>query len=426
MTDMRNHVRAVAFGLLLLLTQQGQAQGPAANQTELINRLLQRVDQLEKRVAELESGKPLVASAPVPATPEARTPAGMPGMDHGNAVDRVRVDADTTYPNLRIAGFSDINFSASQQPGTKSGFNEGQFILHLTSALSPRVAFFGELSMTARTDAGTGSPPAPGFNVEVERSIIRFDQSDALKLSFGRFHTPISYWNTAFHHGSWLQTTASRPESIQFGGSFIPVHFIGALAEGTLPSGGLNLNYNLGLGNGRGSALSRGGDFGDINNNKALLAGLYSKPNWLYGLQLGGSVYRDKINAVGKPETREWIESAHIVWNRENPEFIAEFFNVNHQRPGSSEVVTSQAWYAQAAWRLPKVTEWKPYFRYEHIHIPQADTVFRGTVAGVYGSTAGVRYDLSSFAAVKLEWRNQTRFGLKNYNGLWMQTSFTF
>jgi hypothetical protein len=65
-------------------------------------------------------------------------------------------------PTVRIAGFSDINFEATDRPGSRSGFNEGQFILHFSSALSPRVSFFGELSLTARADTGTGTPPAPG------------------------------------------------------------------------------------------------------------------------------------------------------------------------------------------------------------------------------------------------------------------------
>jgi hypothetical protein len=61
--------------------------------------------------------------------------------------------------------------------------------LHLSSNLSQKVTVLGELSLTARTDAGVGTPPAPGFNVEVERSIIRFEQNDYLKVSFGRYHT---------------------------------------------------------------------------------------------------------------------------------------------------------------------------------------------------------------------------------------------
>ena len=35
---------------------------------------------------------------------------------------------------------------------------------------------------------------------------------------------------------------------VKFGGSLIPNHFVGLQAEGNLPSGGLGLGYNLGLG----------------------------------------------------------------------------------------------------------------------------------------------------------------------------------
>jgi hypothetical protein len=172
--------------------------------------------------------------------------------EHGSSAG-----SEVTYPALHLAGFGELNFTATDRKGDPGGFNEGQFILHLTSALSSRVNFFGEISLTARRDAGLGSPAASGFNVEVERSIIRFDQNDQLKVSFGRYHTPINYWNTAFHHGSWLQTTISRPEMVQFGGSFIPVHFVGALAEGVFPLSGLNLQHRCGQRQGRGDQSGR-------------------------------------------------------------------------------------------------------------------------------------------------------------------------
>jgi hypothetical protein len=411
----------VALGVLLILTTGAHAQTtPSEDSTALIQKLINRIDQLEKRVAELEGNKATAVQVLPPAqlAPEAApTPnhAGMP-----------MPEAQGGYPSLKIAGFSDFNFSATDQKGVKSGFNEGQFILHLSSALSQKVSFMGELSLTARSDAGMGSPPATGFNAEVERSIIRFEQNDYLKVSFGRYHTPINYWNTAFHHGAWLQTTVSRPEMVQFGGSFIPVHFVGALVEGAVPARGLNLNYNAGLGNGRGSIISRDGDFGDANNNRAWLATLFVRPDKLYGLQVGGSVYRDKITPVSGPENREWIQSGHIVWQKENPEFIAEFANVTHQRIGTSITSNSQAWYVQTAWRLSQFERLlKPYYRYEYIHIPRADTVFRA-VSSLSGSVVGIRYDISSFAALKFEYRNQRRPGLPRINGAFVQTAFTF
>lgn len=419
----------VAIASLMLSLAARAQTTDAASQNELIQQLLRRIDQLESRVTELEAARgparPPAAAIVSQATPAPPPPApAAAGVhDHGTPI----IEAATpTYPNLKLSGFGDINYTASDRPGTHAGFNEGQFILHLSSALSPKVTYFAELSLTARTDAGTGTPPAPGFNPEVERTIIRYDQSDHLKVSFGRYHTPVSYWNTEFHHGSWLQTTASRPEMIQFGGSFIPVHFVGALAEGSFAAGGLNLNYNLGLGNGRSSVLSRSGDFGDINNNKAWLATVFIKPDKLYGLQVGGSVYRDKIDATGRPEAQEWIESAHIVWAKENPEFIAEFFNINHAFPGTGLVINNQAWYAQVGYRLPMAERLKPYYRYEYIHTPRADAIFNGLNLGLSSSTLGMRWDFSSYAAFKLEYRYQERPGLPNTNVAWAQTSFTF
>ncbi|HLK51366.1 MAG TPA: hypothetical protein VKT49_24660 [Bryobacteraceae bacterium] len=427
-----------AIGLFLVLQPGARAQASDPATRQLIEQLMTRIDTLERRVAELEKA-PGAARATAPAAPAVAAATPGPHLDHDQAPqpETTVPEAQPVYPSLKIAGFSDFNFSATDlhganggfQPqtllGAHSGFEEGQFVLHLSSALSQKVTVFSELSLTARGDAGTGSPAAPGFNAEVERLILRYDLNDYFKISFGRYHTPINYWNTAFHHGQWLQTTISRPEMTQFGGSFIPVHFVGSLVEGVTPAGGLNLNYNVGLGNGRGQVLSRGGDFGDVNSNRAWLVNLFVKPDHPYGLQVGGSVYRDELNPLSGLVAREWIESGHIVWQKETPEFMAEFANVRHDfRGGGSS--NSQAFYAQTAYRLPFANKWKPYYRFEQIHVPRSDAIFRPVVPTFSGSTAGIRYDFATFAAFKLEYRNYWRRDLPNINGIFTQTSFTF
>src|SRR5204863_784830 len=99
------------------------------------------------------------------------------------------------YPTFHMPGFADGSFAWQDVGEGPRGFTEGQFVLHIASALSPRVSVFGELSFSPRADAGTGTPAATGYNAEVERAIIRFAQSDYLKVSFGRYHTPINWWN---------------------------------------------------------------------------------------------------------------------------------------------------------------------------------------------------------------------------------------
>jgi hypothetical protein len=435
------HCRALGIALLVMIPVSAAAQATDPATREIIEKLLARIDGLEKRVVELErGGAPRNAPASITAGTKPPAPETAAAVhDHDQAPAARSAGADTPeYPALKIAGFADLNFAASNLHGASGGFSpqtllnahsgfvEGQSALHFSSALSARVSVFGELSFTARSDAGTGSPPAPGFNAEIERMIVRYDASDYFKLSFGRYHTPINYWNTAFHHGQWLQTTISRPEMTEFGGSFIPVHFIGTLVEGSTPAGGLNLNYNLGVGNGRGQIISRGGDPGDINNNRAWLMNMFIKPNFPYGLQIGGSVYRDEINPLTGPVAREWIQSGHIVWLKEKPEFIAEFANVNHRPIFGGPSSNSQAFYAQIAYRLPVFeNKWKPYFRFEQIHVPRSDAIFRA-VPTFSGATSGVRYDFSTLAAFKLEYRHYWRRDLPSISGIFAQTSFTF
>ncbi len=440
--------RLLAVGVFVALLPGARAQTTDPATRELIERLLTRIDSLEKRVVELEKGGATALSASpttaVPAT-AAQPPAQPSTQAMHLAHDQPPVPlapseaTQPVYPSLKISGFGDIDFSATNLHGPSggfgaqtlvlphSGFEEGQFTLHLSSALSPKVTVFGELTLTPRNDAGTGTPPAAGFNAEVERVIIRYDLNDYFKLSFGRYHTPINYWNTAFHHGQWLQTSISRPEMTQFGGSFIPVHFVGTLVEGQVPASGLNLNYNFGLGNGRAAVISRPGDFGDVNNNRAWLANVYIKPDQFYGLQVGGSVYRDELNPVIAPAAREWIQSAHIVWQKETPEVIAEFANVTHSPIQGGVVSNSQAFYVQTAYRLPFGQKlWKPYYRFEQIHVPKSDAIFRAVVPTFSGSTIGLRYDISSFAAFKWEYRHYDRRDLPSISGAFVQTSFTF
>ena len=340
-----------------------------------------------------------------------------------------------TYPSLKIAGFADFNFSDTDESGSNSGFNQGQFVLHFSSVLFVKTSFFAETTIAAKGTDGKES-----FKVGIERIFISFTHSDYLRVSFGRFHTPVNWWNTAFHHGLWLQTSIQRPEMTKFGGKFIPVHFVGVLLEGKLPAYGLNINYNLGVGNGRDSSISGAGSFGDVNNHRAWVINLFTRPDRFFGLQAGGALYHDKITMSpvdGGGEFREWITSGYIVWQRENPEVIAEIANVRHHALGSGGASNSLAYYIQVAYRLPWLGQrWKPYYRYESINIPVSEAVFTCCPPSTLSrsdnfkfrrsSIVGIRFDISHFAAIKAEYRNLQRFDLPRVNGGFAQVSLTF
>ena len=418
---------------LLLLTVTAGAQTTAqTEESETVKALLTRIDKLEQRVAELEAGKN---------TGSTLQPSG---QSQGSQIPKAELVEDSLaaqihddqpqhgrgvephFPSMQLHGFGDVDFSATDEHGSNSGFTLGQFVLHVASPLSKRVAYFGELSFTAGPTS---------YTADVERSIIRYTYNDYFKLSFGRYHTPINYWNTAFHHGLWLQTTISRPEMIRFGGRFLPVHFLGMLAEGNIPSGPLGLGYEVGLGNGRAGTISRAGDAGDVNSNRAWVGRIFARPTALRDFQIGGAVYRDKITPVpaltGSPTFGEWISSAQIAWTRETPELISEFANVHHRDNLTGTIYNSQAYYVQLAYRLPwEQRKWKPYYRFEYTHVPATEPLFSSTnfeVTDLVGSTAGVRFDITDFAAFKWEYRHTKHKPTDPpVNGVFVQTSFTF
>src|SRR5207245_8234716 len=168
---------------------------PPPDQTEQIRILLERVQQLEKRVTELET-KPAagagvtvqaanVAAVAKPEMAEAPPPPPAPGLGHQHEMAEPQAapgQMEVHYPSLQIRGFGDVDFSATDQKGSTSGFNLGQLDLHLASALSRKVTYFAEITFNAQ--------PASVYTFDVERSIIRYDYNDFFKLSFGRYHTP--------------------------------------------------------------------------------------------------------------------------------------------------------------------------------------------------------------------------------------------
>jgi hypothetical protein len=348
-------------------------------------------------------------------------------------------EATPTYPTLRLIGFTDAGFSATDADGaaSNSGFFQGQFVLHVSSALSSRLAFFGELSVVTSDDtayahgAATSSSSMGAYHAaaDVHRTMLKYTHSDALKLSIGRFHTPVSYWNVTYHHGAWLQTTVTRPKMLDFSSPFLPLHFTGAFAEGDVPSGPLNLGYSLGIGNGRGGGPGRADAPGDVNNNRAWVARISSKPEWMRGFEIGGALYRDKVTAVytnSSADYREWIMNGYFAFTKEKPEILAEYVAIRHDRIGRPLSHTSWAYYMQAAWRLQGLAEKaKPYVRWEEIR-PNASDALMNAAAGCRGLLAGLRVDVSDFVALKAEYQHQQDEGALFHNGFFTQASFTF
>ena len=319
-------------------------------------------------------------------------------------------------PVVRVMGFGDFDYLATELD-QQEGFRMGQMVGHVIADMDERLTFFGEVSVTGEDT---------GYSIEVERALVRYDLTDAFKVSVGRFHTPIGYWNAAFHHGSWLQTSVARPEMIKFGGRFIPTHFVGLIVEGGVPSSPLGLGYSVGVGNGRAADIARAGDAGDVNDHHAFVARVRSRPVSIAGLELGASFYSDRLRGPDGNKANERIYSVHGALERNGAEIIADYAHVSHERvTGTLDFPGSDGYYIQFGYRLRgSASSLKPYVRVEQVVVPTEAYVLGLLRLNYDGVVAGVRYDPGDFLALRLEYRLEQFEGLETTNSLYAQASF--
>jgi len=318
-----------------------------------------------------------------------------------------------TGPTVSAFLFGDALFNL-QDADEPDGFQLGQMVAHANGMLSDRVFFFGEVSVTARSSE---------YSLAMERAILRYDFGDRVKVSAGRYHTPISYWNTQYHHGLWLQGSVARPEAIKFGSRYIPVHVVGATVEGSL--GSVPLHYVAGVANGRGDNIAAAGDAGDVNGNRAVFGSLSIRPRTLLGTSVGGGVYVDRISSGGVEFSDEIIGSAHVVWDRGPVQAIAEFIHVRHEPVNGGPSTGSPSFYVHVGYELDgRAQGITPYVRYEEMDIDDDDPVFAGQLEEYEAVVAGVRYDFDALAALKAEYRNERIGGGDRLDSYYVQASF--
>lgn len=86
---------------------------------------------------------------------------------------------------------------------------------------------------------------------EIERLQLGWRFGDS-KAWLGRFHNPIGYWNTQFHHGAYLQTSITRPAIVDYedDNGVLPMHLAGLLIEGVKEHDNSGLGYAIAIATG--------------------------------------------------------------------------------------------------------------------------------------------------------------------------------
>ena len=329
---------------------------------------------------------------------------------------------------LTIRGFGNLNAryidnNVSENLGIGNNFfSLGEFDLFMTSRLSNRISFLGEIVFEFESEE---------TEIDPERLIIRYDVNNLLKINVGKFHLPIGYWLPTYHHGVWLQTTIDRPDIFNFEdkGGPLPSHAIGAMLSGSALLEGFDLNYACAISNGRGVNTTQIQVIDDRNDKKALSLQLEVQPHIVEGLRLGPSIYydvipEDKTNPNRESEIRAIIYGGHIVYTIENIELLTEAFEINHDE-FSGGVFNTIGGYAQFAYTINK---FKPYYRYDYIKYDSNDPFYNESKFDFLDTnkhTLGLRYELSHFNALKFEYSHGV-FDDEDVNIVGLQTAFSF
>jgi hypothetical protein len=303
-------------------------------------------------------------------------------------------------PRVVARIFGDVDWH-SRRDDLPNTFTVGQLALFLSSELAPNLSLIAEVAFEIPEDAEAQI-------AEVERLHVRWAPFDAVNFSVGRMHTMLGHWNQAYHHGTWLQTTAFRPEVYRWedeGGGLLPVHEVGVRLGGALSGGPLRVEYSASLANGRGETPEQVVTVQDRNGSKAVSLWLGLRPEAVPGLQLGGTAVFDTIppgpdDAARGTELRERILGGFLVYHNPRIELLAEAFGIRHEDESEGRAWTTTGLYAQAAFIAGRL---KPYYRFDLVDRNQDDPFFGPDTPGVEKHTVGLRVDHWSRLAVKLE-----------------------
>jgi hypothetical protein len=387
---------------------------------ETIKILLKRVSDLESELKEVKANQ----NGSIPAAAEPTLAAAVPAQASPASTGMDDMNMGPEHPSafglhgLQFRGFADVSGHATDLKGSTTSFALGSLDLFMTSQLNQQLNVVGELVFE--------SDETNTIGVDLERFLLQYSPNDYFKLGVGRFHTAIGYYNTAYHHGTWLQTAVGRPFIFQFedDDGILPIHNVGLTATGAIPSGDLGLHYTAEVGNGRTSHSPNAEAVQNIideNNGKAVNFALFARPFAWPGFEAGFSVYHDNLTPTGSANIGEIISDVHVVYTKAPWEFLNEAILIHHA-VSNGRTFDTPAFYTQIARQFGVL---RPYFRYQYLNVSDAEPVFIG-VERQNGPSLGVRYDFAESAAFKVQYDRTGRRDLPPINDLQLQVAFTF
>lgn len=313
-----------------------------------------------------------------------------------------------------FGAFGDVSYQGTTEKNAADAFAIGQFDLYATQKIDPKTRAFVEIVF---------EDPGDGYVLDLERLNLTRDITPNFYVSMGRYHNPIGYWNTAYHHGAIIQDTVLRPTFLDFedgAGAILPTHIIGVMGGGKVSTASGDLNYMLTVGNG--SSINTDSSPGNTeidvhitndSQDKKMVVGNATFKMSKLPLEFGVFALHDPFSESGNgtysgaSQNGDLISmrvmGGHIRYAAHGLDLTGETYNFeNEDKVGNAGKNKASAYYVQAGYRV--TDKFKTIYRFENVDYLSKDPYFR-YLATPEGSrhVVDLRYDLDDTNALKFE-----------------------
>ena len=276
---------------------------------------------------------------------------------------------------------------------------------------------------------------------ELERFQFGWQVEEESVAWLGRFHSPARYWNTAYHHGQYLQTSITRPLSEKFEdeGGILPAHITGLLFE-TMHKGpgvdGFQATISLGATSVIGEHELLPFDLLDASSNHRAAVDLRIAyfPDQLGENQLGlilnwSSLVVDGSSIAeqqGLQRVEQGIVGVYVDWHRQDWRILSSLTYVANQmkKQVQDQTDTFTMAYFQAEYELDQ--EWKIFGRVEGTDgVDNSEYLELFPSAVIEREMLGLRLDFYRNNALTLELSNVELQAI-HFEQAWLQWSAVF
>jgi hypothetical protein len=302
--------------------------------------------------------------------------------------------------NTSISGYGDVSYK-SRKDNNRPGFDYGIIDLFIASSPMPKLQFGAEVALY-RNRGGELAP-------DLERAFVKYNWRPELTVAVGRFHTPLGYWNSAFHHGAFMQPIIDRPYLFNYEEEegILPLHSIGVMVSGR-NIGDVHFGYDLSWG----SPLSTQGI---VPDNKPTLGAVNVQIEPISDFIFGASASLNK-RAAGSTtalttgsgtlaaDLEQTSAGVYVAHFGSQTELVIDQQFVQHKTPSTGVSVNSHGGYAYGGLRFG---DFIPYVFVQNMYVDSRDVFLAAQDRQQYA--AGARWELSAKASWRVEGRYERR-----------------